>query len=231
MPFTHGKAAVVYVEDTDLTGYLRSVSTSADVEVADASTFGDEDKAYVTGLGDATLSAEGLLEAGTDGTVAATLGTAVKRIWQVYPAGDAIGMAGRGMSADSAGYEVASEISDVVSFSLEAQSSVGFDRLLSHAEHAQRTASGTATVVDGAVGTNSGAVAYLNVTAISGSAVVVLQDSADNITYADLINFGTVSATGGYRGTVAGTVDRYTRLVHTNAAGTITFVAGLGRQN
>lgn len=71
--------------------------------------------------------------------------------------------------------------------------------------------------------------AYLNVTDIDGSAVITVQDSADNVTFADLITFGTVSNTGGHRAIVAGTVDRYTRLVHTNAAGTITFVAGLGR--
>lgn len=231
MPFTHGKAAQVYMEDVDLTDYLRSITTSADVDTAEASTFGDDDKVYVTGLRDATLSGEGLLDATIDGTVAATLGTATKRYWQVYPAGDSDGSAGVGVYADTSSYEVTSEIGDVVQFSVEAQSSVGFERLLSHHALEQETTSGTSTVIDNAGSTTNGAVAYMNVTGISGSAVVVLQDSTDNVTYADLISFGTVSAVGGYRGTVTGQVDRYTRLVHTNAAGTITFVAGLGRKS
>ena len=60
--FIHGKNAVVYQDGNDLTGYLRSLSNSAEVETAESTTFSDDDKTYITGMGDATLSAEGLFD-------------------------------------------------------------------------------------------------------------------------------------------------------------------------
>ncbi|WWT39951.1 hypothetical protein [Microcystis phage Mae-JY09] len=230
--FTHGKAARVFMEDLNLSDYMRSVSVPAEADVAESSTFGADWKQYVVGLRDATISGEGIFDVTEDAALIDSITVGGRSKWQVYFAGDAVGSPGRGLDCDTTGYEPSADIGDVVMWSVEAQSSVGADRIISHHAHAERTTSGTAAVVDNTAGsTTTGAVAYLNVTAISGSAVVVLQDSADNITYADLISFGTVSATGGYRGTATGQVDRYTRLVHTNAAGTITFVAGLGRAN
>lgn len=229
--FTHGKRARVYLDDINLSDYARSVSVPADVDVAESSTFGADWKQYVVGLHDATVSCEGIFDVDADGELIATLSAASRSKWQVYFAGDTVGQSGRGLDCDTTSYEPNADLGDVVMWSVEAQSSVGADRVVSHHAHVEEATSGTATVVDNAGSTTNGAVGYLNVTDISGSAVIVLQDSADNITFADLINFGTISATGGYRGTAAGTVDRYTRLVHTNAAGTITFVAGLGRRN
>lgn len=229
MSFTHGKAARVYLDAVDMSDYMRSASFSSDADTADSSVFGSDDKSYVTGMRDATFSGEGILDQVQDAAVIPVLGSADRSVLQYYPKGDTIGNPGRGLSADLTSYEPSSPLGDVVQFSVEAQSSVGSERIISHHAHGQETASGTATVVDGTAQTTDGAVGYLNVTAVSGSAVIVVQDSADNVTYVDLLSFGTVSTTGGQRGTVTGTVDRYTRLVHTNAAGTITFVAGLGR--
>ncbi len=231
MAFHHGKSARVYMNALNMSDYMRSVEVSAESDTAESSVFGASYKQYVNGLKDATVSGEGILEATQDGIANDTLGAAERSIWQVWFAGDAVGMRGRGLDADTTTYSPSSPLDDVVQFTIEAQSSVGADPIVSHHQHAQRATSGTAASVDGGAQTTRGAVAYLNVTAISGSAVVTLQDSADDSTYADLITFGTVTTTGGYRATVAGTVDRYTRLVHTNAAGTITFVAGLGRAN
>lgn len=231
MAFTHGKLARVYMDATNLSDYMRSVTVSAEIDTAESSTFGADWKQYVKGLRDATISGEGLFEATPDAAIMAALDSATKSVWQSYPAGDAVGASGRGLSCDTTSYEPSSEIGDVVAWSVEGQSSVGADRIVSHHPHGQETTSGTAASVDNTDPTTGGGVAYLNVTAISGTAVITLQDSADDSTYADLVSFGTVTATGGLRVTYAGTADRYTRLVHTNAAGTITFVAGLGRIN
>lgn len=229
MAFTHGKLARVYMDATNLSDYMRSIQVSAELDTAESSTFGADWKQYVKGLRDATISGEGLFEATPDAAIMAALDGATKSVWQSYPAGDTVGAGGRGLLCDTTTYEPSSEIGDVVSWSVEAQSSVGADRIVSHHAHAQRTTSGTAASVDNTAATTGGGVAYLNVTAVTGSAVVTLQDSADDSTFVDLVTFGTVTAPGGYRQTYSGTADRYTRLVHTNAAGTITFVAGLGR--
>ena len=228
--FIHGKDAVVYQDGNDLTGYLRSLSNSAEVETADTTTFADDDKTYVPGLADATLSAEGLFDATFDGELNTITGSGTKSVWSVYPGGDAVGTPGRGYSLDVTSAERTAEIGDVVMVSIEGQSSVGTEPIKSHHALAQRTASGTATVVDNAASSANGGVGYLHATAASGTVVVKVQHSSDNSTYADLVTLGTVTASArSFRTTVAGAVNRYTRLVYTITSGTATFVAGFGR--
>lgn len=227
--FIHGKSAVVYQDGNDLTGYLRSISNSAEVEAAESTTFADDDKTYVPGLGDATLSAEGLFDSTFDGNLQTITGSGTKSVWSVYPGGDAIGSAGRGYSLDITSAERSADIGDVVMVSVEGQSSVGTERLMSHKELAQVITSGTATVVDNGGSSASGGVAYLHATAASGTVVVKIQHSTDNITFADYLTVGTVTAAGALRASGTGTVNRYTRLVYTATSGTATFVCGFGR--
>lgn len=229
--FIHGKDAVVYQDGNDLTGYLRSMSNSAEVETAEASTFADDDKVYVTGVQDATISAEGLFDATFDGNLDSITTSPAKAVFSVYPGGDALGSAGRGYSLDITSAERTAEVGDVVMVSLEGQSSVGTERILSYHALAQRIAAGTATAIDGAAASTAGGVGYLHATAASGTVVVKVQHSSDNVTFADLVTLGSVTASArAFRTTSAGTVNRYTRLVYTpTPSGTATFVAGFGR--
>lgn len=228
--FIHGKAAVVYQDGNDLTGYLRSLSNSAEVETAETTTFSDDDKTYVPGLADATLSAEGLFDATFDGELSTITGSGTKSVWSVYPGGDGVGTPGRGYSLDVTSAERTAEIGDVVMVSIEGQSSVGTEPITSHHALAQRTASGTATVVDNGAASSNGGVGYLHATAASGTAVIKVQHSSDNVTFVDLVTIGTVTASArSFRTTVAGAVNRYTRAVYTITSGTATFVAGFGR--
>lgn len=227
--FISGKDAVVYSNGNDLTGYLRSISNSAEVETAEATTFADDDKVYVAGLQDATISAEGLFDATFDGNLSTITGSGTKSVWSVYPAGDAIGTAGRGYSLDVTNAERTAEVGDVVMVSLEGQSSVGTERIISHHALAQRSTSGTATAIDGAASSANGGVGYIHATAASGTVTVKVQHSSDNVTFADLITFTNVTAAGAQRSAVAGTVNRYTRVTYTATSGTATFVVGFGR--
>lgn len=230
----HGKQATVYMGSLPLTAYLNKVSTPAQVDTAEASTFGDDDKVYVTGLGDATLSAEGIFDrshVGAERDMNSALGSATKQVFSVYHAGDAIGSHGAGMQADTTSAEVTADIGDVVSIALEAQSSEGLQPITSHSAFGTVSTAGTATVVDNAGSTVMGAVGYLHVAELTGSMAFVLQHSPDNVTYATLANFGTITAPMGTRVAVTGTVDRYTRLVRTPAStGTAAFVCGLARK-
>lgn len=71
--------------------------------------------------------------------------------------------------------------------------------------------------------TTFGAQAYLHVTAITGTSVdIKVEHSADNSTWATLIDFGAQSAIGALRSTVAGTVNRYVRV--TTGTGTFSSV-------
>lgn len=226
--FTHGKNAVVYQDGNDLTGYLRSLSNSAEVETAEATTFQDDDKTYIAGQADATISAEGLFDETFDGNIESLLGTG-KSVWSVYPAGDAVGSSGRGYSLDVTSAERTAEVGDVVMISVEGQSSVGTEQVTSHKGLAEVTTSGTANPVDAGASSSNGGYGYLHATAAAGTVAVKLQHSSDNVTYADLVTLGTVTAPGGWRVPVASTVNRYTRVVYTATSGTATFVAGFGR--
>ena len=228
--FIHGKNAVVYQDGNDLTGYLRSLSNSAEVETAESTTFSDDDKTYITGMGDATLSAEGLFDATFDGDVNAITGSGTKSVWSVYPGGDVAGSSGRGYSLDITSAERTAEVGDVVMISLEGQSSVGTERIVSHHALASRSTSGTAAVIDNGASSASGGVGYVHMTAGGGTLVIKVQASADNSTYADLVTLGTITPSAKvFRTQVTGTVNRYTRLVYTVTSGTATFVAGFGR--
>lgn len=228
--FIHGKNAVVYQDGNDLTGYLRSLSASAEVETAESTTFADDDKSYLTGMGDATLSAEGLFDATFDGDIDAITGQAAKSIWSVYPGGDAVGLPGRGYLLDLTSAERTAEVGDVVMVSLEGQSSVGTEPVVSLHPIGAESSSDEGAAVDGAASSATGGVGYVHMTAGGGTLVITVQDSADNNTWADLVVLGTITPSAkAFRTAVTGTVERYTRLKWTVTSGTATFVAGFGR--
>jgi hypothetical protein len=79
--------------------------------------------------------------------------------------------------------------------------------------------------------TSFGAQAYLHVTAFTGTSVdVAVQHSADNSTWANLIDFGAQSAIGAQRATVTGTVNRYLRAITgTGTFTSITFFVNCNR--
>ena len=52
----HGKGVRVLTDEKDLSDFLREVSVPAEMEPADITTFGDNDKNFIPGLKDATLS-------------------------------------------------------------------------------------------------------------------------------------------------------------------------------
>jgi hypothetical protein len=228
--FTHGKNAVVYQDDNDLTGYLRSVSSSAEVDTAESTTFSDDDKTYVVGMQDATISAEGLFDATFDGDVHSITGSGTKSIWSIYPSGDAAGSSGRGYNLDVTSAERTADVGDVVMVSIEGQSSVGTEQLISHHALAERSTSGTAAVYDNGASSSNGGYAYAHATAAAGSVVITIQSSSDNVTYTDYLTVGTITASNkSFRTTGTGTVNRYTRLTYTITSGTATFVCGFGR--
>lgn len=232
--FAHGKGARIFAGSVNLTSFLNSVSGAASVDVAESTTFGADDKSYVAGLADATMSGEGFFDsavAGAGSVLNAALGSSTKTVFSMYEAGDTIGYRGGGFSADATSFEITADLGDVVGLSFEAQSSVGFERLVSHAGFGTRSAAGTLTAVnDGADSVNGGA-GYLHVTELSGSMAIRIEHSDDDVSYTTLVNFGTVVAVGGTRVAFSGTAEQYTRLVHTPATtGTAAFVAGLARK-
>lgn len=125
MPFYHGKEAQIYVADSggterELTTYSNGVTFSRDVDTAEATTFGDDDKVYVVGLRDATFSLEGRFDATADGYLAGLLG-GTPRPFAFCPQGSASSRVKYSGSAICTSYETSSDLGDTVNFSAEFQ--------------------------------------------------------------------------------------------------------------
>jgi len=238
MSFVHGSGARVYVNGFDLSAFLKSVSSSHEVEAHDSTTFTATAKTYMPGLEDATLSAEGLFSGAvgaTDAVLHAALRGRTPVVWNWLPAGDVDGAFGYGLLAVETSYEIESPVDDLVSISAEAQSNVGRERAQILHPLAARTATGNGTSRDNTTATTAGGVGYLQVTTVSGttpSLTAVIQHSVDALTWVDLITFTAVTASNNaQRIAVTGTVNRHIRAAWTisGTGPSFTFFAAFGR--
>ena len=96
------------------------------------------------------------------------------------------------------------------------------------------SATGTGSAANNDASTSSGGAGTLQVTAVDGTsptADVKIRDSADNITYADLITFTQATARTAERKTVSGTVNQYLKVSYTigGTAPNVTMVVGFAR--
>lgn len=96
------------------------------------------------------------------------------------------------------------------------------------------TGSGSANLWPDAETSSAGAAGVLQVTTVTGTSPtldVKLRDSADNITYADLITFTQATGRTAERKTVSGTVNKYVQVTYTigGTAPNFTAVVGFAR--
>lgn len=235
--FTHGKACRIFLDGFDVSAFFNSVTCTGTADIAETSTYTATSKSYVLGLQDNTLSASGFYSSPTGelpDRFNAALGSAVKSIWTIYPQGDAIGLDGWGFNASQTSFTVDSNMGGATSITGEAQSSVGAELIKSHHALGPETAPGNSVSIDsGVTSTTTGGVGYLHVTALTGADITVnISDSADNITFPDLLTFAQVTAANAKeRKTLAAgaTVLRYTRAEWVGTFTGATFVVGFGR--
>lgn len=236
MAASHGSKARTYVGGRDLSAYLTQASQEVEVDTADVTAFTASVKSYLSGLPDASYSAEGIWDAaGTVGSDAV-----IQSRWQAdstvfthYPAGDAIGASGYGASNVFAKYSVDSPVDDANRIKLDAKASGGFGRTISlQPLTAGLTGGGTATsTYDGGAASANGGAGYLHVTELNGgTAVVKIQHSTNDSTYSDLVTFSNVTAAGSALAVpVTGTVNRYLRATWAVTGGTATIHAAFAR--
>lgn len=127
MAFKHGKSAQIFINDSgsterEFTSYANSVTWSRDVDTAESSTFGDDDKTYVVGLKDASFSMEGRFDVTADGYLDGLMG-GTARAYKYFPQGSAAGLPYYSGSAILTSYETSSDLGDTVNFSAEFQNS------------------------------------------------------------------------------------------------------------
>jgi hypothetical protein len=93
-----------------------------------------------------------------------------------------------------------------------------------------RTAAGQTAALDNAASTAGGVKAFLHLTAFSGTDVTIkVQESADNLAWADLITFTQATGATSEVAAATGTIDRYLRVDISGTFTTVTFAVTLAR--
>ena len=214
--FTHGKNAKVLINGYDVSDHLSSITVSGEADTVEVSTLGSNDKSYILGMKDATVSAEGYY-AGVSSDIESLLNTNLGALttWTMVMGSDTVGGTAIGAQALETTYETGAEIGGAVAITIEGQTTGGRNSGVVLHPLGSETATGSGSSVDGSAATSLGAVAYLHVPVVSGTTPtldVKVQHSSDNATWADLITFTQVTTANAYeRVAVTGTVNRYLR--------------------
>lgn len=226
--FRHGKNVKVYVDEYDFSSYFNDVSASTTVETAETTSFGSSAKEYIPGLKDGSVSLGGLFEAtagqGTDSYFDTVLGGTTKQKVIVAEEGHALGNRAVMLESDSTSYEVSAAIADVVQASAEFQSSEGIEHGVILSSGSAISASGSENSVSNDATTTNGGVGFVSVptNTRNGNVNVVIQHSADGLTFTDLITFTAVSSAtkASERVEVTGTIAKHLRVSYTVAGST-----------
>jgi predicted secreted protein len=129
--FKHGKNAQFRLDGTagslvNISDTLNEISMPREIETAETTAFGQNDKTYITGLADATISLSGMFDATTDTIISGNIanlksGSVSSVSFEYGPAGSASAQPKFTGEALITSYEVSSPVGDVVTYSLELQ--------------------------------------------------------------------------------------------------------------
>jgi len=124
--FVHGKNAQFVLGATNLSDTLNEISMPREIETAETTTFGTQDKTYIVGLSDATVSLSGMFDATADSAISAIItnlksGSIASASFTYGPSGSAGGKPRFTGNALVTSYELSSPVGDIVTYSLELQ--------------------------------------------------------------------------------------------------------------
>jgi len=230
--FTHGKDAVVILDNTNLSTTLTDMSLALTSDVAETSTFSSSSKTFVAGLKDGTATASGYFETSdpdSDAEYLAQLGGSGVA-YSIAPIGYTRGNPTSLGSVIETSYDRSADIGGIVSVAVAFQFDGDSFNGKSLVAPAAFTTTSTETSVDfGAAGTNGGG-ASLHVLAASGSSPTLdakIQTSADNASFSDYITFAQKTAVGSELKTSASNPARYARAVLTIGGGSPSFTVAV----
>ena len=129
--FKHGKNAYFALDNAsgsliNISNTLNEISLPREIETAETTAFGNADKTYITGLGDATVSLSGMFDATVDSQINADItalksGSVASLSFEYGPAGSASSNPKFTGEAIVTSYEISSPVGEVVTYSLELQ--------------------------------------------------------------------------------------------------------------
>jgi len=250
MAFVHGKSTKILAGAYDLSGYFNNMDMSRDKDAPESTTYGNNDRTYhPVGLRGGTLSFSGFWDVtGVDAVLEAALGgTAVPVM--VGPEGlsnveHATGEVARDSSdivymtnSLYTNYSISNPVDGLVAITVDVQAHQGIHQGFALHDLTARTTSANGNSVDEEGATTAGGFGFLHVTAASGTGPtldVVIKDSSDDSSFAELIAFTQTAVITSERATVAGAVGRYVRVEwtiddDTGASPSFTFTVGWAR--
>ena len=126
MAFVHGKDSVFKLDNsggslTDISAYVNSVDMPQTVDVAETTVLGKDNKTYIVGLKDATISLAGLWDSTADAIFGAVLGQSATLSFEYSPEGTTSGKVKYTGEAILTSYSKNSPVGDVVSYSADLQ--------------------------------------------------------------------------------------------------------------
>lgn len=242
--FRHGKSAKVLVDATNMSVILNDVSFSLNVDTAETTVFGNDDRSYLAGLRQASASMSGLHDgstAETDQVFNSALGSSATVPITIGPEGDTIGRSAMLGDGHITGYDVSSPVADVVAANanVDFTSAARAGKWLANLNTAASATTYAAVTFYPSTASTAGGVGHLHVTGgtTSGTATVelsvIIQDSPDGSAWSDYITFTDVSSTNpvtSERITSTASVDEYVRArVDAQGSTSITYAVAFAR--
>lgn len=244
--FHHGKDSQVLVDEHDLSAFFNSFTVPRSADVVETSGFQTDDKTYLPGMRDGTVSLDGMwspdVPSGDTDDVDPTildnvfddaLGSGLV-VFTIAAGGVTEGQPAIVGQTRQTQWDVSQSTSDIVSTSagLQGTESMGRGVVLEDALDTPLTADTDSASVDNTSSTENGGLAVAHIVATDGTVTVKVQDSNDNAVWADLVTVASgVSTADGYSAVATGTVERYVRSQVTLGTATSVTVAVAFRRN
>jgi len=235
MAFVAGRRAKVLIGEYDLSAFLNNVSAVRNADLADVSVFGDQDREFLKTMQGASATLSGFIDtvAGASEPVLSSFltGTSTQAV-SIFWDADAIGSPGICGAGWEGSYEDSAPVDGVQAIAANLAFTGRVDRAVSLHALGVETGTGAYTAVDGGAATTNGAVANLHVTAAgaSGTGTVLIQDSADNMSFLTIGTFSNFTAASSQTLEISGTIRRYVRANLSSARNTQTFAVAFGRR-
>jgi predicted secreted protein len=126
MAFTHGKDSVFKLDNasgslTDISTYVNNVDFPETADVSETTTLGADNKTYIAGLKDATISLSGLWDATADAIFGQVVGQSATLSYEYSPEGTASGKVKYTGEAILTSYAISSPVGDAVGYSADLQ--------------------------------------------------------------------------------------------------------------
>lgn len=234
MAKVHSRRTRLHYASVPLACHVTQVGGAVAVDMTDVTTLCDSARVYVEGNSSGSFPISGLVD--TDPSLAFTpltgLVQAGDRAMTLAPNGYAIGEQCWVAQAllNALGHEAPSAGAVKFTLGLTTDGAAGLGVSL-HDPIAAETGAANGASVDNAASSANGGAGALHVSAFAGTSVTVtIQHSANDSTWADLINFTAAAGATSEYATVTGTVNRYLRAIWTGTFSSATFAVAFARR-